>query len=92
MYKNRFPESINLKSIQQFAEVFSIQFFNGIVAFQISPQSCVLPQILRNTQGHGSADFRANGKNMALVEWPDVLTGKKVEVLGMGSDTNKIPK
>ena len=36
MYANRFPKKINAEAINEFKNVYSIQFYNGIVAFHLN--------------------------------------------------------
>lgn len=86
LYKDRFVTPVNRKSIQQFANVFSIEFFNGIVAFHVNPAACVPAQIVRNRQERRAADFRYAGKNSAVVSWPDIQTEKLIEVQGGASE------
>ena len=82
MYPKRFPSTQNMRSIQQFANLFSLQFYNGIVAFQISPSGSVPAKIVRNSNERRATDFRHAGKNSAVFEWPDIFEPRKVTVRG----------
>lgn len=82
MYPGRFPKRYNEDSVDFFKNVLSIQFFGGIVAFNVDPKNCVQPQVLYNKHENATSDFRYEGKNEAVVEWPDVLTKEVVIVKG----------
>lgn len=82
MYPNRFPSAHNARSIQQFVNLFSLQFYNGIVAFQISLSASVPARIVRNSDERHATDFRYAGKNSAAIEWPDILEPRTVIVNG----------
>jgi len=84
MYPNRTPNPFNVASVQQFVNVLSINFYNGIVAFQLNPAACVPPQVVRNQNLRGAMDFRHEGKNEAAIEWPDVRKPRTVTVKGAG--------
>lgn len=84
MYAHRFPDKVNYESVRQFANTFSIQFFNGVVAFHVHPTQCIPPRIVRNRVPQNATDFRYAGKNSATVAWPDVLKATQVEVQGGG--------
>jgi hypothetical protein len=82
LYPDRFPPGINMDSIQQFKDVFAVNFYNGIVAFQIDPKACDKPQIIRNQNVRKAVDFRYHGKDSATVDWPSVLQKQTVTVEG----------
>jgi hypothetical protein len=82
LYPQRFPTGINMDSIRQFKHVFGVNFYNGIVAFQIDPKFCEKPQIIRNQNIRKAVDFRHLGKNSATVAWPSALQTKTVTVDG----------
>lgn len=82
LYKDRFETPVNSKSIREFSKVFSIQFFNGIVAFQVSPSRCVPAQLVRNKQERRATDFRYAGRNSAVVPWPDIRAENLVVITG----------
>jgi hypothetical protein len=71
-----------MDSIQQFKDVFGVNFYNGIVAFQIDPKACDKPQIIRNQNVRKAVDFRYHGKDSATVDWPSVLQKQTVTVEG----------
>lgn len=82
LYPNRFASSVNDNAIRHFEKVFGINFYNGLVVFQVNPEACIPAQIVRNQDKRNATDFRYEGKNSALVEWPNVLRRQEVIVKG----------
>jgi hypothetical protein len=82
MYPGRFPPQVNLKKIASLKNVFSINFYNGIVTFHIAPEFCLEPQIIRNKPPNKIKDFRYEGVNNALISWPNILKEEIVQVDG----------
>jgi hypothetical protein len=82
MYPRRFPENINLGEITKFEKVFNISFFNGIVAFHVSPELCIDSSIVRNKQSSPFKDFRYDGLNQATISWPNILREELVVIEG----------
>lgn len=82
MYPNRTPSPYNVASVRQFANLFSLQFYNGVVAFHLSPSASLPTKIVRNIGERHATDFRYAGKNVATVEWPDILNPKTVTIVG----------
>jgi hypothetical protein len=82
LYPDRFPKPHNLDAIKSFQKVFAINFYSGIVAFQIDPSSCVEPKIVRNKAPAGASDYRYQGMESAVVDWPNVLAKEVVLVKG----------
>jgi hypothetical protein len=82
LYQNRFPENSNQAAIEFFKNVFSIQFFDGVVSFHIDPSKVTVPVILRNSGTSLASDFRYEGKDSATVEWPDVLKPDRRRIEG----------
>ncbi|WP_276373147.1 hypothetical protein [Chryseolinea sp. H1M3-3] len=82
LYKNRFPQSINSECIEFFKFVYSIQFFNGIVAYKIDPDKSGVPELVRNMPPNKATDFRYEGKSSAYVNWPSPFKTKAVTVRG----------
>ena len=82
IYPNRFPVNINSSAIQDMKHVFNISFFNGIVAFHINPELCIEAEVIRNMKSDPIKDFRFDGKNSAIVEWPSVLKNISIEIKG----------
>ncbi len=90
-FENRFPRSRNQASLDLFQHVFGIQFFNGIVAFQVDPARCGLPEVVRNHGAGKADDFRYEGKSEAQVEWPDPFDKRLVRVEGGRARTRLVP-
>ena len=82
LYPNRFPSKFNNEQVDLFSSVFSVQFFNGLVAFQISPTCNTPPQIVRNKNERHAADYRHEGKNSSQIDWPNILHEEQVKILG----------
>lgn len=82
LYPGRFPANINAASLAEFRNVFSVQFFPGIVAFQVDPERSVAPQVVRNRENTTASDFRYRGKKSARVHWPALLEHGDVTVKG----------
>lgn len=78
----RLPVDYNRASVNHFRDIFSVQFFNGIVAFHVDPENCSPPSIVRNSSAETAQDFRYEGKSSAVVEWPNVLREDSVVVKG----------
>ena len=83
MYPNRFPKKINIAAINEFRNVYSIQFYNGIVAFHLNQKYSQAPELVKNQPPAGASDFRYEGKNSARVNWPTLIDEYNiVEVYG----------
>jgi hypothetical protein len=82
LYKNRFPRPRNSAQLQLFKNVYGIQFFNGVVAYQVDPERAVAPEIVRNRPANKASDFRYAGKNSARVPWPNPFKAESVTVRG----------
>lgn len=78
----RFPERYNTRAVEDFRSVFSVQFFTGIVVFQVDPERCVTPEVQRNRENTTASDFRYRGSTSARVSWPSVLASREVTVQG----------
>ena len=82
IYPGRFPTSLNTGSIDHFETVYSIQFFNGLVAFKVDPDASFTPALVRNMPPHSASDFRYEGANSAYVDWPNLFTQQSITVKG----------
>ncbi|MBI1867928.1 MAG: hypothetical protein HYS06_06500 [Methylocystis sp.] len=80
--KGRFPSSINNEIVRNFHNTYSIQFFNGIVAYKLDPNYCIEPQVVRNMPPNSASDFRYKGVESAYVDWPHPFKRKSVIVKG----------
>jgi hypothetical protein len=82
MEPDRYPSRYNAASVDDFRNVFSVQFFPGLVAFQVDPEHCVKPELVRNREQLNASDFRYRGKKAASVRWPALLEPGDVTVRG----------
>jgi hypothetical protein len=82
MYKNRFKAPVNTAALNQFKNVYSIQFYNGIVAFQINKNYSETPRLIRNHPAQKASDFRYDGVNYASVLWPSLFKSKRIKLKG----------
>lgn len=82
MYKQRFPQTVNRKMIEQFEKVFSIRFYDGIVAFHIDPMNAYPAEVVHNQPPAGASDFRYEGRGSATVDWPHPFEARTVTVIG----------
>ncbi|MFM8900433.1 MAG: hypothetical protein ACKOF9_10875 [Burkholderiales bacterium] len=90
IYADRFPKKINTDAINEFRNVYSIQFYNGIVAFHVSQKYSQNPEIVRNKPRTGASDFRYAGVNSATINWSALVSDKRVvEVYGEESQKQK---
>lgn len=78
MYKNRFPNVINTDVVDEFKNVYSIQFYNGIVSFHINKNFSRAPELVRNRPSIGASDFRYDGRSSAFVNWPTLFSNKRI--------------
>lgn len=84
MYPGRMPTAYNTAAVERFAKVASVNFYNGIVAFRLSPGAGAAPKVIRNRSSQGAADFRHAGSKEATVDWPDVRAARRVTIKGAG--------
>ena len=70
MYENRFPSRLNSEAMTDFARLYRVQFYAGIVAFHIDKRCSQAAQVVRNRDPEGASDFRYKGKASASVNWP----------------------
>ena len=83
IYPDRFPSKLNNNLIEDFKDVYSIQFYSGIVAFHLNKEFSQNPKLIRNMPKVGTKDFRYEGLNSATVNWPDVFEESTVvKILG----------
>jgi len=78
MYGNRFPSKVNTEVVNEFKNVYSIQFYSGIVAFRLNQRYSQSPELVRNRPSAGASDFRYAGVNNATVNWPTLVSDKNV--------------
>lgn len=82
-FQGQFPEFKNTQSLELFNRVYSIQFFSNIVAFHIKESPIERAKLIWNmTSAEQAKDFRYEGKNQAVVNWPDPKEEKRVSIEG----------
>ncbi len=82
-FEGQFPPIDNPQSVEDFKQVYSIQFYSGIVAFKIDPSAVERPELLWNKEPKKSAsDFRYSGMTSATVTWPNPFACEQVTVRG----------
>jgi hypothetical protein len=83
IYASRFPTKLNTEAINEFKNVYSIQFYSGIVAFHLNQKYSQTPELVKNKPQAGASDFRYEGVNSARIKWPTLVSDKNiVEVCG----------
>jgi hypothetical protein len=83
LFPDQFPPIDNPASVQQFRQVYSLEFFAGIVAFKVDPAKVVQPALIWNRPPADiPSDFRYEGVDSAVVEWPDPFARRTVVVRG----------
>ncbi len=82
LWPNDFLPIQNQESILEYMKVHSVQFFSSIVAFKINPALAEFPKLIKNRPLKGTNDFRYQGKNSALVKWPDPFIKQDVLIEG----------
>ncbi len=85
MYGNRFPNKINSEAVNDFKNVYSIQFYNGIVAFHLNQYYSQIPELVRNKPSGGASDFRYEGVNSATVNWPTLVSESNIITVNGGA-------
>jgi hypothetical protein len=65
-----------------FQKVHKIEFFPGIVAFNVNQKEAVTANLITNMKPEKISDFRFVGKKSALVQWPSLFNNKIVNVQG----------
>lgn len=82
-FENQFPKIINQGTVQNFSCVRSIEFFPGIIAFKVDPESMKVPKLCWNKKpAENALDFRYEGVESAEIVWPDLLTKKVITLRG----------
>lgn len=81
-YPNRFINLDNFQSIQQYSNIYKVDFYSGIVAFHISSIASKIPESIQNMDSKSATDFRYNGVNNATVIWPNPREILEVHISG----------
>jgi hypothetical protein len=86
-YPGEFPLIDNKEGVKEFENIYSVEFFAGVVAFKLDPASKVRAELCWNKSpepDRAAADFRYEGGNAAVVDWPDPFMKKKIMLRGGG--------
>jgi len=78
LYEDRFPSVLNTTVSKEFENVYSVQFYNGVVAFHLNQKFSKKPELVRNHPPVGASDFRYEGSNFAFVNWPTVFSKNRI--------------
>lgn len=81
-YPNRMPDLKNLIVDDLLSNVYSIQFFGSLVAFQVDPFIAKPPKLLWNMRPSNIRDFRYDGVSHVNVTWPDPFRIELVRIDG----------
>jgi hypothetical protein len=73
----------NAESLKLFRRVYNIQFFANLIAFKVKATEPESAQIIWNLEAQDPpVDYRLNGKNEAIVNWPDPRREETIVVKG----------
>ena len=84
-FPGEFPEIENTEIVDLFKNIYSINFYSGIVAYKIKSQAAIRPSLVWNNlpaPSESETDFRYAGANEAEVIWPDLFAKNMVTVSG----------
>lgn len=82
LFPGEFKNIKNTKLLDLYKNIQSIQFYSGIVSFKISQEPAGIPRLVRNSPPNSAQDFRYDGKNSAIVLWPDPFDTRSVLISG----------
>jgi hypothetical protein len=83
LWPGQYPVKRNKQIIDLYENIYSIQFYTGIVAFKINSSLNIKPELVSNQKkSQGESDYRYAGKNSATVLWPDPFEVNTVVVNG----------
>lgn len=83
LFANQFPPVTNPTVMQQFAQVYRIAFYAGIVAFTVDPEQIIKPALIWNRPPEKApTDYRFKGAESAIVEWPDPFKKQRLLIKG----------
>jgi len=93
----RFQQIKSHISMDEYESVYNIRFYSGVITFHVDKNKCMVPELLRNCEnadGSTASDFRYDGKNSALINWPGIFS-KSIAINikgGQGSYKNFLKK
>ena len=77
------PIKSNQNIIDLYENIYSIQFYTGMVAFKINSKLNIKPELVLNKKTtQAEPDYRYEGKNSATILWPDPFEVCNVVVKG----------
>lgn len=81
-FPEEMPTTLNKQAMADFGRVHSVQFFCGLVAWQIAAAPQTTPLTVINRPLGETDDFRYNGRSSAEVDWPHPFETHRVQVKG----------
>jgi len=88
----RFPSIQNRVSMDEYDSVYNIRFYSGVVTFHVDKNKCMEPEVLRNCEnkdGSIASDFRYEGLDSVLVNWPSIFSKNIVKNVKGGEGASK---
>ncbi len=84
LWPDQYPKIRNQEIVDDFASIFSIHFYSGIVAYKASSKHNISPELIWNkVPTESEPDFRHRGlTKSAHVLWPDPFMSAWIEVHG----------
>ncbi len=90
MYPRRFRKLKNHELTDLYGKLQSIEFFSGIVGFNLTEATVPVPQVIQNMDTAPITDFRYEGMNSLQVTWPLIFKHKNVRIRGGKTFKNKL--
>jgi hypothetical protein len=85
LFPGEFPAIDNPESVKEFEQLYSVEFFTGMVAFKMDPGVVKRPELCWNKKPgtkEAALDFRYEGLKSAEIAWPSPFLKKNVTVVG----------
>ena len=83
LWPGQYPIKRNQNIVDLYKDIYSIQFYTGIVAFKINTKSNLNPELVFNQKtAKAEPDYRYEGKKSASILWPDPFEVSNVIVDG----------
>ena len=83
LWPGQYPIKSNQNIIDLYENIYSIQFYTGMVAFKINSKLNIKPELVLNKKTtQAEPDYRYEGKNSATILWPDPFEVCNVVVKG----------
>ena len=82
MYPGRIKPPNNIDIFELYKNIYSIQFFNSLVAFKLDPINSSVPTAVWNKRENTPSDYRYHGLNKADTIWPDPFDKRIITIFG----------